>query len=84
MILKRLHSTLLKEIEQSTIAPELKRWTMNYLSGRQSSVLFRGQNFKLRKIISKLPQPPEEISTIPQMIVRYLRQTMKLIAAVRK
>ncbi len=44
------HTTLLEDIEQSTLPPGLKRWTMNYLSGRQSSVLFRGQNSKLRRI----------------------------------
>lgn len=38
------HTTLLQYIEQSPRSPGLKRWTMNYQSGRQSSVLFRSQN----------------------------------------
>ncbi len=49
------HTTLLEDIEQSTLPPGLKRWTINYLSGRQSFVLFRGQNSKLR-IIQGVPQ----------------------------
>ncbi|XP_039968093.1 uncharacterized protein LOC120779784, partial [Bactrocera tryoni] len=42
------HTTLLQDIEKTTLPPGLKRWTMNYLSGRQSSVLFRGKTSKLR------------------------------------
>ncbi|XP_049318515.1 probable RNA-directed DNA polymerase from transposon X-element isoform X1 [Bactrocera dorsalis] len=37
------HTTLLQDIEKTTLPPGLKRWTMNYLNGRQSSVLFRGE-----------------------------------------
>ncbi len=50
------HTTLLEDIEQSTLPSGLKRWTMNYLSGRQLSVLFRGQNPKLRRIKQGVPQ----------------------------
>lgn len=43
-------ATLLEDIEQSTLPPELNRWPMNYLTGRQSSVLFRGQKSELKRI----------------------------------
>ncbi|XP_049308927.1 uncharacterized protein LOC125777706, partial [Bactrocera dorsalis] len=44
------HTTLLQDIEKATLPPGLKRWIMNYLNGRQSSVLFRGETSKLRRI----------------------------------
>ncbi len=50
------HTTLLDDIEQSTLPPGLKRWTMNYLSCRHSAVLFRGQNSKLRRIKQGVPE----------------------------
>ncbi|XP_049316872.1 uncharacterized protein LOC125779552 [Bactrocera dorsalis] len=50
------HSTLLEDIEKTTLPPGLKWWTMNYLNGRQSSVLFRGVKSKLRRIKQGVPQ----------------------------
>lgn len=43
-------TTILQDIEQSALPPDLKRWSINCLSGHQSSVLFRGHNSKLRRI----------------------------------
>ncbi|XP_039968218.1 uncharacterized protein LOC120779998 [Bactrocera tryoni] len=50
------HTTLLQDIEKTTLPPGLKRRTMYYLSGRQSSVLFRGKTSKLRRIKQGVPQ----------------------------
>ncbi|XP_053968826.1 uncharacterized protein LOC128870250 [Anastrepha ludens] len=50
------HSTLLDDIYQSTLPPGLKRWSANYLSGRHSSVTFRDQTSKQRKIKQGVPQ----------------------------
>ncbi|XP_050337906.1 uncharacterized protein LOC126764152, partial [Bactrocera neohumeralis] len=45
------HTTPLQDIEKTTLLPSgLKRWTMNYLNGRQSSVLFRCETSELRRI----------------------------------
>ncbi|CAD7001691.1 unnamed protein product [Ceratitis capitata] len=43
-------SVLLTDIEKFSLLPYLQRWVMGYLSGRQSSVIFRGETSKPRKI----------------------------------
>ncbi|XP_037809048.1 uncharacterized protein LOC119601884 [Lucilia sericata] len=50
------HTTLFQDILQSTMPNNLKRWIVNYLSGRQSFVEFRDKCSKTRRVKQGAPQ----------------------------
>lgn len=50
------HTTLFRDIADSSLPNNLKRWTVNYLCGRQSFVEFRGKKSKPRRIKQGVPQ----------------------------
>ena len=43
------HDTLIQQILDTTIPDSVKRWTINYLQGRQTTVHFRNTSSKHRK-----------------------------------
>ena len=50
------HDKLLKDLNNTTLPPGLKRWMNSYLRGRQSRVSFRGKLSKSRNIHTGVPQ----------------------------
>lgn len=50
------HSILLRDILESTLPSDIKRWLANYLRGRQTVVEFRGARSKHRKVKQGVPQ----------------------------
>ena len=47
---------LMKIILETTLPPTIKRWLGNYLSGRQTYVIFRNINFKYKRVKQGVPQ----------------------------
>ena len=50
------HDKLLKDLNQTTLPPELKRWFNTYLHGRQSRVNFRNETSSARNVRTGVPQ----------------------------
>ena len=50
------HNKLLKDLNTTTLPPEIKRWYNCYLHGRQSKVQFRNASSKSRNVRAGVPQ----------------------------
>jgi len=50
------HDKLLKDLNQTTLPPETKRWFNCYLRGRQSRTKFRNQTSSARNVRTGVPQ----------------------------